>query len=234
VNRLIRLNSKGVESGSDYPSSRIIFRPPPRPCLGVISPQRAASCFHPQRQTRLARRRRRANRVAFRFPAKPLAAYTPPSRRGPRVQQPLHPKTNQEGKEPKMKIIVAVAGHPRFSFDQIVSTPGALAACSPEYGIYQRLQPSASASTSACSEGALEPAALVAEPLRRECAIRIVSRDNNVASAWRPWPRPPFPATMRRRRRKGLSGNAGQGPRYGDDGIEFREGAIWQTKFGWG
>ena len=32
-----------------------------------------------------------------------------------------------------MQIIVAVAGRPRFSLGQIVSTPGALKACSPEH-----------------------------------------------------------------------------------------------------
>ena len=32
-----------------------------------------------------------------------------------------------------MKIIVALAGRPRFSLGQIVSTPGALAACSPDH-----------------------------------------------------------------------------------------------------
>ena len=32
-----------------------------------------------------------------------------------------------------MKVIVALAGRPRFSLGQIVGTPGALEACSPEY-----------------------------------------------------------------------------------------------------
>jgi len=32
-----------------------------------------------------------------------------------------------------MKVIVALAGRPRFSLGQIVGTPGALEACSPKY-----------------------------------------------------------------------------------------------------
>jgi hypothetical protein len=49
------------------------------------------------------------------------------------VQQLLHPATKKEGKEIPMITIVALAGLPRFPLGRIVSTPGTLEACSPEY-----------------------------------------------------------------------------------------------------
>jgi hypothetical protein len=62
---------RGVSAHAGNSPSRILSRPQTRPCLGAPPHRRAASGFHPKRQTRF-RAKGREDRVAFRAPASRL------------------------------------------------------------------------------------------------------------------------------------------------------------------